>query len=82
MKITIRSDEINMTIPIPNFLIDSAMTRSIIKNGIEQSGHEISIDPHTIDVFLKELARVAKQHKGLVILEAESSSGELVKVVL
>ena len=40
------------------------------------------MDPHTVDVFLKELAKIAKQYKGLEILDAESSSGEIVKVIL
>ena len=82
MKITVHTNEMDLMIPIPNFLIDSAITRSILRKGIEESGHDVQIDSRTVDIFLKELARIAKQHKGLEILRAETASGELVKVEL
>lgn len=82
MKITVHTNEIDLVIPIPNFLIDSMMTRSILQKGIKECGHEVYIDERTVNVFLKELAGIAKQYKGLEILCAQTASGEIVKVEL
>lgn len=71
-----------MTIPVPTFLIDSPVTSRMIVHGLQRSSCDVSVDPHSLSLFLKELAKVARQYEGLEIVRVESADGELIRVEL
>lgn len=82
MKISIHAENRDLTIPIPNWMIDSIFTRNLIAKGIEKMPQFANIDQKTWDAFLKELAKIAKEYKGLELVHVESADGEIIRVVL
>ncbi len=82
MKIAIQSESRQMTIPIPNWMIDSVFTRTLIAKGIESMPQFANIDQKILHAFLKELAKTAKEYKGLELVHVESAGGKVVSIVL
>lgn len=82
MKISIHAEDKDLTIPIPNWMIDSALTRTLIAMGIENMPQFAKIDQKMLHAFLKEFTKTAKEYKGLELVHVESANGKVVSIVL
>jgi len=78
MKIKIRSEGKKIFIPIPNFLMTSKFILKKISKHLDIEG----ISSENIRNFQKVFRKVRKQFKGLLLVDVESSSGEIVKIYL
>lgn len=80
MKIIVRSEGVNLSIPFPTGMIDSFVVRLALKEGLKKSNVEYDVD--MIMNFLHAVKKELKNHKGLHLVEVEATDGTYVDIVV
>lgn len=82
MKITIKSDEYNFSIPLPNFLISEHIITWALKQGKKNNPELQDIPTEQIRALLHELKQSVKTFGHYELVHVESSDGDIVIVEL
>ena len=80
MKITVKADEHNFSLRIPNALVLNRMTGSLVCSRLEKN--EITLTTQQLRTLLKALRIYRKTHKDWVFVEVTGSNGEYVQIKL
>lgn len=76
MKVVVKSNEINLNLPIPNFLIFNKIVFSMFV------GKYLSLPKENQQNMYTALKTLCKNHKGFTIVEVETQDKEYVKITL
>ena len=76
MKIVVKTEEKNIILPIPNFVLLNKFIYTYIMNKL------VLMDKEEINGIYFWWRKLIKKHRGLVLFEVESASGEYVKITL
>lgn len=81
MRIKIISEDfkMNLPVPIPKFLIRGFIINRVLR-GVTNGSVEMSEEQSRI--IAKTLRKSLRKHKGLTLVEVESSDGDYVKITL
>lgn len=89
MKIRIRTQEVRITILLPNFLVLNRFTASHIIRSIAErinKSPEVNktpdIDSEKARLFIAELRRIKRKYGRFTLVDVESSDGDAVKIIL
>lgn len=82
MKITIKSDDYNFTIPLPNFLINEHILAWAFKQGKKYDPDMQNIPIHQLKALVKELKKSVKTFGHYELVHVESSDGDIVIIEL
>lgn len=82
MKVTIKPKKFTFVIFIPVILIKwKFLYKVIAKSNKENSQYILSLYPHGEEIY-KEIKRIKKRFKKLVLIDAKSHDGQRIKIVL
>ena len=80
MKITVRSDEVNLCIPFPTGLVFNDLTAAIAPKFLEQNG--ITITAKQARKVIRAMRKFKRRHRDWVLVEVQSADGDYVEVKL
>ena len=80
MRITVRSEEANLRIPIPTGLILNDLTAGLVPKFMEQNG--ITITTKQARKFIRAMKKYKRRHRDWVLVEVQSSDGDYVEIKL
>ena len=82
MKITVKSEDYNFTIPLPNFLISEHIIAWALKQGKKYDPDMKEIPIHQIKALVKELKNSVKTFGHYELVHVESHDGDIVIIKL
>ena len=82
MKITVKSEDYNFTIPLPNFLISEHILAWALKHGKQYGTDMQKIPLHQLKVLVKELKNSVKTFGHYELVHVESHDGDIVIIEL
>ena len=80
MIIKVRSDDIKLWIPVPLGLVFNDLTAALLPKIMEQNG--MTITPKQARKLMRGLRKCQRRHRGLTLVEAETSDGQYVEIKL
>lgn len=80
MKITVKADEHNFSLHIPNALVLNRLAGAIACKAMNQQG--LSLTNQQLVVFMSALRDYRKTYGEWVLMEVDSSGGEYVQIKL
>ncbi len=80
MKIKVRSGNIKLWFPIPTAIVFSDLTALFLPKMMEQS--DVTITREQARKWMRELRKCMRRHRGLTLVEAQSTNGEWVEIKL
>ena len=80
MFIKVRSDDIKLWIPVPLGLVFNDLTAAFLPKFMEQNG--ISMTPEQARKLMRGIRKCRRRHRGLTLVEAQTSTGQYVKITL
>lgn len=82
MKITLKSDEFNFTIPLPNFLISEHIIAWALKQGKKYNPELHDIPTKQARALIHELKASVKTFGHYELVLVESSDGDIIIITL
>ena len=80
MIIKVRSDEIKLWLPIPITWVFSDLTALFVPKILEQNG--VTMSQKQVRKLMRATRKCIRRHRGLTLVEAETTSGEYVEIKL
>ena len=80
MKITVRSDEVNLRIPIPTGLVFNDLTAALVPKFMEQNG--VTITAKQARKFIRAMRKFKRRHRDWTLVEVQSAEGDYVEIKL
>lgn len=82
MLIKIHTQDVHLTIPIPNFILLNRFATRLISKMLRESDYPIHIEPEQLQPLISELVRLKKLHGSLSLVEIDSAEGEHIRISL
>lgn len=86
MKISVRADQCNFSIPLPNWLLLNPVSFRIVAQAVRKNCSQrisgISISPSVAKALVREIRRLKKRYGSLTIVEIYSANGEHITITL
>ena len=79
MKIEVHSEDLNLKIKVPLYLFPA---RILIKEMLDDVDEDCMPSKKEMRHVAKDAVKILKEHKGLVLVDAESDDGETVKITI
>lgn len=79
MKIIVKSEELNIYLPFPNFIFTNKVSFKIFLHAIQDYVDLSNLEEEKLYHFLK---KAVKMYPGLTLVDVESADGECVKITL
>lgn len=80
MKITVRSEDVNLCIPFPSALIFNDLTAAFAPKVMEQNG--VTITAKQARKFIRAMRKFKRRHRDWTLVEVESAGGDYVEIKL
>lgn len=80
MKITVRSDEVNLRIPIPTGLVFNDLTAALVPKLMAQNG--MTITAKQARNFIRAMRKFKRRHRDWTLVEVQSAEGDYVEIKL
>lgn len=80
MIIKVRSEEIKLWIPIPLGVVFNDLTAAFLPKIMAQNG--MTITPKQARKLIRGIRKCQRRHRGLTLVEAQTSGGQSVKITL
>ena len=80
MKITVRSEEVNLCIPFPTAIIFNDLTAGIAPRFLSE--HGLNVTPQQARKFMRAIRKFKRRHRDWVLCEVQSADGDYVEVKL
>lgn len=80
MRITVRSEEANLRIPIPTALIFNDLTAAIAPRFMSQYG--LNITGRQARKLVRAMKKFKRRHRDWILVEVQSADGDYVEIKL
>ena len=80
MRITVKSDEANLRIPIPTGLVFNDLTAALVPKFMEQNG--VTITAKQARKFIRAMKKYKRRHRDWTLVEVQSADGDYVEIKL
>ena len=80
MRITVKSDEVNLCIPFPTGLVFNDLTAALVPKFMEQNG--VMITAKQARKFIRAMRKFKRRHRDWTLVEVQSAEGDYVEIKL
>ena len=82
MLIRVKTDDVNLVIPIPNFLIDNRLAANIIMRICEDTSLPATIQPEQLLILLHEISHLKRNFGQFNLIEVDTAKGEHIRITI